>query len=181
MRDSHTIINQLSPSDALAVLKTLARDDEALAARIAEVAIAHLNELEPEEVASVLYDELDALEVEEVWDRAGRTRDGYVEPIEVADEMVGAVIAPYLEELQKYQALGMNEQANRMCMGLLLGLYEFDRESANEFKDWADDAPAAFAEEVVSIWKDGRPSKSDIEALKTFIEEALGRWHKHLV
>ena len=63
MRDSHTIINQLSPSDALAVLKTLARDDEALAARIAEVAIAHLNELEPEEVASVLYDELDALEV----------------------------------------------------------------------------------------------------------------------
>jgi hypothetical protein len=63
VRDSHTIINQLSPSDALAVLKTLARDDETLAARIAEVAIAHLNELEPEEVASVLYDELDALEV----------------------------------------------------------------------------------------------------------------------
>ena len=91
------------------------------------------------------------------------------------------VIAPYLEELQKYQALGMNEQANRMCMGLLLGLYKFDHESANEFKDWAGDAPAAFAEEVVSIWKDGRPSKSDIRALKTFIEEAMGRWCKRLV
>jgi len=181
VHNSHEIIKQLSPDDALAVLKTLVRDDEALAAHIAEVAIAHLNELDPQEVASVLYDELDALNVEEVWSRADRTRYGYVEPIEVADEMVGVVIAPYLEELRKYQTLGMSEQANRMCMGLLLGLYKFDDESTNEFKDWAGDTPTAFAEEIVRIWKDGRPSKADVKALRAFIEEALDGWCKRLV
>jgi hypothetical protein len=179
--NSHEIIKQLSPNDALAILKTLARDDEALAARIAEVATAHLNELDPQEVAFALYEELDALEVEDVWARAGRTRHGYVEPIEVADEMMEAVIAPYLEELRKYQAIGMNKQANRMCMGLLLGLYKFDDESTNEFKDWAGDAPTAFAGDIVRIWKDGRPSKADINVLRTLIEEALDGWCKHLV
>lgn len=181
MSDPHEIINQLSPNDALAILKALVRNDEARAARIAEIALARLGDIDLEEVAFDLYEELNALEVEDVWDRVGRTRHGYVEPIEVADEMVGVVIAPYLEELQKCQALGMDEQANRMCKGLLLGLYKFDRESTSEFKDWAGDAPTAFAEEVVSVWKDGRPSQSDIKAFRKFIEEALGRWCRHLV
>jgi hypothetical protein len=179
--DPHDIIARLSSGDALAILKVLARKDETLAAHIAEIALARLGDIDLEEVAFALYEELNALEVEEGWDRAGRTRHGYVEPIEVADEMVGVVIAPYLEELQKCQTLEMNEQANRMCMGLLLGLYKFEHESTNEFTDWAGDAPTAFAEEVVSVWKDGRPSQSDIKVLRKFIEEALGRWCKHLV
>jgi hypothetical protein len=46
------LIEHLSPHDTLAVLKTPARDDEALAARIAEVATAHLSKLDPEAGAS---------------------------------------------------------------------------------------------------------------------------------
>ena len=181
MKNPREIIDQLSPNDALAILKALARDDEALAARIAEVATAHLSEVDPEDVAIVLYSELDALAVEEVWDRAGPTRHGYVDPGEAADQMVEEIIEPYLEELKKYQALGMNAEANRMCMGLLLGLYRFDDESTSEFKDWAPDAPSVFAEEVVTVWKDGAPSRAALKALRTFVEEELGRWGARLV
>jgi hypothetical protein len=42
MKEPHKIIDHLSPNDALTILKTLARDDENLAARIAEMATAHL-------------------------------------------------------------------------------------------------------------------------------------------
>jgi hypothetical protein len=121
MKDPHEIIDHPSPTDALTILKTLARDDEHLAARIAEIAAVHLSDVEPEEVAFELYDELSFLEVEEVWDRAGPTRHGYVDPGEAADQMIEEVIDPYLEELKKYQELGMNVEVNRMCMGLLLG------------------------------------------------------------
>ena len=96
MKDPHEIINQLLPQDALAVLKTLARDDEQLAARIAEVATAHLSDIDPEEVAFGLYEELELLKVEEVWDRAGPSHHGYVDPAEAADQMIDEVIAPYL-------------------------------------------------------------------------------------
>jgi len=58
MKEPHEIIGHLSPNDALTILKTLARDDEHLAARIAEIATAHLSKVDPEEVAFVLYDKL---------------------------------------------------------------------------------------------------------------------------
>ena len=71
MIEPHKVISQLSPNDALATIKALAREDEALAARIAEIAIMRLREIDPEDVAFDLYEELNALEVEEVWDRVG--------------------------------------------------------------------------------------------------------------
>ena len=149
MKNPHEIINRLSPNDALTVLKTLANDDETLAARIAEIATAHLSEVDPEDIALELYDELDSLEVEEIWDRAGESRHGYVSPDEAADQMIDEIIDPYLEELKKYQALGMNTGANRLCMGLLLGLYRFEDKSTSRFKEWAPDAAGIFADVVV--------------------------------
>jgi len=181
MKDPHEIIDHLSPTDALTILRTLANSDEQLARRIAEVATAHLSEVDTEEVAAVLYDELDALEVEEVWDRAGPKRHGYVDPGEAADQMIEEVIDPYLEELKKYQELGMNTEANRMCMGLLLGLYRFKHESTSKFKDWAPDATSEFAWTVVDAWKAGSPSRADVKAVKAFIENKLCGWEAGLV
>ncbi|MBL7183369.1 MAG: hypothetical protein ISS50_02850 [Anaerolineae bacterium] len=181
MKDPHEIIDHLSHIDALAILRILAGTDEQLAARIAEVATAYLSEVDPEEVAAILYDELNFLEVEDVWDRAGPTRHGYVHPGEAADGMIEEVLEPFLEELAKYQKLGMNTEANRMCMGLLLGFYRFERESRSEFKDWAPDAPIIFAETVVDAWKDGAPSRADVKVVKAFIEDELGGWGVRLV
>jgi hypothetical protein len=176
MVDSREIIDQLSPDDALSILRTLAESDEQIASRIAEIAVTHLSKVDPEEVAADLYDELDLLEVEEVWDRAGSTRHGYVEPHEAAYEMVEEVIGPFLEELKKYQKLGMNTEANRMCMGLLWGLYQFEHDSTSEFKNWAPDVSGEFAWEVVDVWKAGSPSQADIAAVKTFVEDELRGW-----
>lgn len=181
MKDPHEIIAQLSPDDALAILQTLANNDEALARRIAEMAMAQLSEVDPQEVAGLLYHELNLLEVEEVWDRAGKTRHGYVEPNEAAEEMIEEVLKPFLGELSKYQNLSLKTEANKMCMGLLLGLYEFEHESTSEFKNWAVDAPIVFAETVVDVWKTGTPGRADIKAVKTFIEEELGRWERSLI
>jgi hypothetical protein len=181
MKDPHEIIAHLSPNDALTILKTLAHDDEHLAARIAEIATVHLSDVDPEEVAFELYGELNFLEVEEVWDRAGPTRHGYVDPGEAADQMIEEVIDPYLEELKKYQKLGMKTEANRMCMGLLLGLYQFEHESKSKFKDWAPDAPSGCAWAVVNAWKAGSPTRADVKAVKAFIEDELCGWGAGLV
>ena len=181
MKNPREIIDQLSPTDALAILKTLAASDEELARRIAELALAHLKGVEPEEVAAVLHESLEALEVEEVWDRAGETRHGYVEPGEAADQMIEEVLEPFLEELKKYQKLGLSIEARRLCMGLLAGLYRFEHVSISEFKNWAPDSPIIFAEEVVETWKTGSPGRADRAAVKAFIEDELGGWGGRLV
>lgn len=58
MEDPHEIIDHLSPTDTLTILRTLAASDGQLARRIAEMATACLSEVDPKEGTFVLYDEL---------------------------------------------------------------------------------------------------------------------------
>ncbi|MBI2864917.1 MAG: hypothetical protein HYX94_10205 [Chloroflexi bacterium] len=175
------IIDQLSHADALSVLRALAAGDEQIACRIAKMAGDRLSDVDWEEVADALHAELDALEAEEVWDQAGPKRHGYVDPTDAAFEMVEDVLEPYLDELRKYQKLGMSAEAMQLCRGILAGLYRFERESTSEFKDWAVDAPASFAAEVAKSWKLARPSQADVVALEEFIDRELGTWGKDLL
>jgi hypothetical protein len=176
MKDVYQIIEQLSPADASAILHGLASSDETLAARITEMALTRFDQIDVEEVSADLYDELDALEVEEVWERAGRKRHGYVETGEAAYQMIEAALTPFLEDLARHQKLGLRDEANRMCEGLLLGFYRFEHESTSRFKDWAPDAPISFAGMVMDAWKAGSPTKSDVESLRAFVAEELGGW-----
>ena len=181
MKDIHQIIEQLSPTDASAILHALATSDEALAGRIAEMALAHFDQIDVEEVSADLYDQLDALEIEEVWERAGRKRHGYVETGEAAYQMIEAALTPFLEDLASYQKLGLRDEANLMCEGLLLGFFRFEHKSTSSFKDWAPDAPISFAGTVMAAWKAGSPTRSDVESLKAFVAEELGGWGANLV
>jgi len=175
------ILDHLSPGDALAILRILARD-ESLAPRIRQVAAAHLEGEAPvdlEDVAAIAAEvcaELEHLKVEEVWDRAGPTRDGYVETGEVADEMIQGVLEPYLEDLGRYQTLGMGREATYLCMGLVQGLYQFEHESTSEFKDWATDLPAGHAEMALEKWRAGGPTPEMIAALRDLLQKDLPNW-----
>ena len=180
-KHSADVLDQLSGDDARAVLQILARD-ETLAPRIHQVAETYLTGNAPhtpediEEIAEALRAELEDLEVEEVWDGAGRTRHGYVDTSEVADQMMQRVLDPYLENLERYQRLHMTREATYLCMGVMQGLYEFEHESASQFKDWATDLPVAYAEIALEKWREGKPPSSAIHAMQNFIEENLLHW-----
>jgi enamine deaminase RidA (YjgF/YER057c/UK114 family) len=74
------------------------------------------------DIASLVYFDLDSIEVEEVWDRSGRTRNGYVEPTEMAFQMFEEALEPFLEEMKKYLKLSMFVEAKEYCMGILRGI-----------------------------------------------------------
>ena len=89
--NTKAILNQMSPEEALTILKTLAENDPLLAERIAQMAHENISEVDEEDIAAEVYRDLDGLEVEDVWDQAGATRHGYVETDKVADEMIQGV------------------------------------------------------------------------------------------
>ena len=113
------IIDQLSPEQALEVLKVLIREDENLVNKIEPIAHEILSDIDMEEIASAVYLELDSLDVEELWDRSGRTRHGYVEPQEMASEMIDEVLKTFFENLKRYNQLSFREQSMIMCMGII--------------------------------------------------------------
>ena len=176
MKNPQKVINALSPDDALHIIKKLASEDEALAVRIADMANTLLSQVDFEEVAGSLLSELEALEVEEVWDRAGRTRHGYVDSSEAADAMIEEVIEPFWDEMKKYRQMGLHVQADEQCKGILLGLHDFEQDSSSEFKDWALDSVSMFAAETLSAWKAENPPPDSISRLEEFMKDELLDW-----
>ena len=50
-----------------------------------------------------------------------------------------------------------------------------------EFKDWAVDAPLAFAEEVLTVWREGVIEARELEDVQAFITEELPKWARALL
>lgn len=168
------ILEQITANEALTILKTLAREDKHLKKRIEQIAKKYLiSKVNLEDIASEVYFELDSIEVEKVWDQSGRTRYGYVEPTEKACEIFEETVEPFIEELRRYKKLSMDEEAKICCMGILKGLYQFDKESPSEFKDWALDEPGVYFELVLDEWKKGQKDPEDIEEMEDFIKTNL--------
>ncbi|MCB0081937.1 MAG: hypothetical protein KDE47_13440 [Caldilineaceae bacterium] len=171
-----TLINNLSQSEAQTILHALVKNDPELTQRITELASQQLTGVDTEAVAAEVYAGLDALTREEVWDRAGDTRDGYVETGEAADEMIDEVITPWQAEITRYQTIGLQMEATLTCMAVLQGIHQFATESANPFKEWAGDSLPVYADEVVHTWRKGEPDEGDVAELCEFVLEELGGW-----
>jgi hypothetical protein len=175
------ILVGLSIEQARAVLRALAQDPQ-LAPRILQTAQAEIATHSPhspddaDAIAEEVLWALESLEVEEVWDRAGPKRDGYVETSEAAGEMLSEALRPFRDEMARYNNLGMADEAMYTCLGILSGLYRFEDESESEFKDWAADLPGAYAGIVLAEWKKSRPREAAVRKLREWIEDSLPRW-----
>lgn len=152
-RERSPSVEDLDPTEAREVLLRLWRRDGPVRVEIRAEIERYLGEIEIEDVADRVFDELNALSLEELWDRSGRSHRGYAEPAEVSWEMVQDVIDPFLSEMERYSDLGMNDQAFRCCVGVLEGLYTFEHESTSDFKKWAWDDPREAFGWVLNDWK----------------------------
>jgi len=175
-KNTQEIIDQLSLHDAIAVLTALADSDAQLSERIAEIATEQLMGIDPDDVAAEVFQELDFLEVKDVWNQAGASRDGYRDTDEVADEMIINALAPHTEELSRYQRLDMQEEATYICMGIISGLYLFECESSSEFKDWAGDLPVSHAEGTLRKWCTKDVQRELVDEMESFIQSELPNW-----
>ncbi len=144
---------------AYEILKKLADEDAKISKRIEELALEYMVEVDPEDIAESVFNDLDSLDVEELWENSGRTRYGYVEPYELAYEMFEETLEPHIEQLRKCQKLSMDEEAKLHCMGILKGIYKFEKEAATEFQDWAVDDPH---DNFIHIFEEWRKGNKDI-------------------
>ena len=164
-------LESLSGADALSILKMLAERDSRFAGAIDAAAHELLSDVDAERLSAEVKDALECLEPEDVWDHSGRTRDGYVEPSEAAWEVFDEALQPFREEMEKYQKLAMTKEADRHCQGLLKGIYDFDEESATQYKEWAMDAPAEYFGLVLKDWKALHKERVPLSKMQDFIEK----------
>ena len=82
------VIKKLTPEQALEVVMRLSDKGGAIRDAVLAEARHVLSEIDLDEVANDVFFVLDSIDVQDCWDRAGSSRDGYTSPEEAAGEMI---------------------------------------------------------------------------------------------
>ncbi len=170
------VLESITDSDARSILKLLAERDHKLVEVIDATARELLGQVDTEDVATDVQMELELLDVEEVWDRSGATRDGYVDPGDAAWQMFEDALKPFEDAIEKYKRLSMSTQARSYCEGILKGIYNFHRDSATEYKDWAADVPGEFFGRVLDQWKSLFKGRLPLLEMEKFLHAHCPDW-----
>jgi hypothetical protein len=169
-------LESITGADALAILKVLAARDANLAQEIDAVAKELFRYVEIDEMAVDVQMELESLSVEDIWDRSGTTRDGYVDPGEAASEMLEEALKPFRDEVDKYKRLAMLQEADLACQGILKGIYNFHKDSSTEYKEWAVDAPSEYFGVVLDHWKKLLTRRTSFPRMTAFLQTHCPDW-----
>jgi len=166
------IFDKISPSEALGILRQIAKTDKNLKKRIIEMAEDLFRNVDVEAVCDDVFDALDGIDVHELWDRAGPKTDGYTSPEDMAMEMFEEALEPFFQELYRLFDLEMHQEAKLYCMGILRGIYLYEEDSGSEFKDWATDVPGESFGYVLNEWTKRNSNKKTKTEMKDFISNA---------
>ena len=169
--EKQNLLDAINPHDAVQILRILYAEDEKIAARIERVAHEYLSEVDVDAIAEDVYSELDNLQVEELWDRSGRSHEGHSEPGEMAYEMLGEIVELFLADMEKYQKLAKFKEANLYCMGILKGIDRYEKESKSKFKDWAGDGVGECWGDALRKWEKGSQNTEERKEMKEFVKK----------
>ena len=173
MRD---VIGKLTSAEALEIIERLCRKSDELRETIAAEAMNLLAEVDLDDIADEVFDALDSIDVQDCWDQAGGSSEGYTSPDETAFDLFEEELQPFFDQVERYHELDMPEQEAAYCMAIILGLYRFEHESKSEFKQWAEDIPADCAGNLLEEWRERNPEQARIGARHAFIRERCPKW-----
>ena len=152
------ILDALDPDEAAIVLWQLLAGHPEIEEEAAELALSMLQGAGFDAVADDVDDAVRSMGIEELYAGAGKHMWGYVGPSEAAWEVLEEKIQPFLEEIRRYAALGLNDEALEFTKGVVLGLYRVDVEDGCEAVEHTPDFAAEYACEAVYLWRKTRRS-----------------------
>lgn len=166
-------LDELDRDQAIIILKMLVEKHPSMIKSIQEVINELDCDLNANQIANELFVELDLLDVEDLWHNSGATRHGYVDPIDLAFDMMEEVVEPYMKKFRKLSSNSKWEEAKTICMGILMGLSDFETKSNSEFKDWAPDVSDTLQSNLIDEWKEGCKKQALIDEVGGFYKSLV--------
>jgi len=175
------LLSKLTGEQALDVLQRLSDGKGAVGDAVLAEAERVLAAVDVEEIANEVFEQLDMIDVQDCWDKAGRHRDGYTGPEEAAVQLLEEELQPFVDQVERYHSMGMTKQEQDYCMGVILGTYRYEKESKSEFKDWCVDIPVECAGCLLDEWRERNRAASATTAMDEFIRQRCPDWAKHMI
>lgn len=174
------VTQRLTPQQALAVLMRLSNKGGAIGEAVLAEARYVLSAIDLNQIADGVFFVLDSIDVQDCWDRAGSSRDGYTSPDEAAVELIEEELQTYFDQAGRYHELAMREEAAIYCMGVILGIYRYEHESKSAFREWAVDIPIECAGALLAAWRERGQDSGAAATMDAFIEGRCPNWAARL-
>jgi len=155
-------IQSLNTNEASRVLYGLLDEDPLLMKKIYDMAVKVAGDVDADAIRDMVFSRLDGLDMDELNERSGRTRYGYVEPAEAAWEMFEETLNPFIEKVKKNVQRTLPAAAKAYCIGIIKGLQQYEEESNSDLKDWVADTPGDYIDAAIEEWRKGNPNNEDI-------------------
>jgi hypothetical protein len=170
------VISKLTPEQALNIVVRLGRKGGKIGEAVVTEAMNVLTEIDLDGTADEVFVVLDSIDVQDCWDRSGASRYGYTSPDEAAAEIIEEELQPFFDQIDRYRELEMPEQEATYCMGVILGIYRYERESKSNFKEWSEDIPAECAGSLFDRWRERNREKGIADVMQEFIRVRCPEW-----
>ena len=170
------ILANITSDQAVHILKALWEKRSDVRELIANEAEKLLGPVDPDEIAEALFFSLESIDVHELWERSGSHSDGYTSPEDMAMEMVEEELDQFSDQIMRYHNLGLYEEEKLFCMGVLKGLYRFDKEAKSEFREWASDVAGECFEFVLKNWQKQKGNERFTNEMGKFIKATCLKW-----
>ena len=170
------IIEEIKEKDALKILESLIKNNPKIQKKVEEIFLKELKKIEYESIASDIYFDLELLDVHDLWNNSGKSQYEYIDPHEYAFNMIEEVICPYMEELQRYLNMSMFDESTLYCIGIIMGLCKFDKDSDSEFKEWSEDTANEIAFDVFLLWKEYDQNNQNKNLIKKILKKEYPKW-----
>lgn len=177
----YDVISKLTPEQALEVVMRLSDKGGAIRDAVLAEAGNVLSEIDLDQSAEKVFFVLDSVDVQDCWNRAGNSRDGYTSPDEAAFELIEEQLQPFFDQAGRYHALGMTEEAVTSCRGVILGIYRYQHESKSEFREWSVDIPIECAGDLLSRWRERGRNSAPNTAMDAFIRDRCPNWARYFL
>ena len=178
MRD---VIKKLTPDQALEVVMRLHDKGGAIRDAVLDEARSVLREVDLDEIADEVLFVLESIDVQDCWDRAGTSRDGYTSPDEAAAKLIDQQLRPFFDQVERYHELGMTHVEATYCRGVILGIYRYEDESKSEFREWAVDIPVECASALLTEWRERGQGSIAARAVNEFIRDRCPNWARYFL
>lgn len=175
----YDVIKKLTPEQALELVMRLSDKGDAIRDAVLAEARKLLSAIDLHKIADDVFFVLDSVDVQDCWDRAGNSRDGYTSPDEAAVELIDEELQPFFDQAGRYHELGMTAEEATYCRGVILGIYRYMHESKSEFREWAVDIPIDCAGALLTRWRERGQDSNSVAAMDEFIRVRCPNWARY--
>ncbi|MBI4230358.1 MAG: hypothetical protein HY608_05945 [Planctomycetes bacterium] len=185
-----SVLGRLKAEEAQDVLCCLLAVHPDLGAEAEAIARSRLGEVTCETIADEVQEAVCILDLDDLNGRAGRHEWGYVEPTEAAWEILEESVEPFVADIRRRMALGLEADALEICKGVVLGLHRVARDKGGDLLEWAPDFPAEAAGEAIETWLTGggrkkaagaRPRRRRAAFPREFADRFVPEWRNMIV